>query len=195
MVGEPAKGMTLDLYEVRDDAQVHDLGVMYRNYQLEELERTGQAGLGLPVATWLATAWIRYGDERAGFVSLDVRRWALELVYIEPAFRGRGLALLAVADIARSRPGRLAAKTPLSPSGEALANRFGLVLAEHTPQEAARAAGQMRELHEAIRNNCRHGKKRSGDPRKVCQRCYRAWIEENTPQVVFHHAQEMHARP
>jgi hypothetical protein len=90
-------------------------------------------------------------------VSLDLMRLAVELV---SAFRGRGLAVLAVAELAWGCPRTLASMTPLSPGGEALVARLGLARADHTPQEAAKYAQQIHEIHQGLRERCRHGRKR-----------------------------------
>jgi ribosomal protein S18 acetylase RimI-like enzyme len=67
--------------------------------------------------------FIQVNGENAGFLSLDPGNYAVEVIYVKPDFRHRGLASLALQETKRNCPVALSLKTPLSPGGEALADR------------------------------------------------------------------------
>lgn len=189
-----AENVVMTGYDPLDDDQVAELAVMYSHYQLEELDRTGRMAFGLPVASYLLTFWIRSEGQLAGFVSLDVMKFAVELVYVTPEFRGRGLAVLAVAELARDCPRPFQLKGPLSPGGQAIASSLGLGRADHTPDEAAANARTITDIHRLIAGRCQHGRKRKGDPRRVCKRCYQGWLREYAAQGIITHANEARKR-
>ncbi|MDX2999208.1 GNAT family N-acetyltransferase [Streptomyces scabiei] len=170
-----APGITLEGFDPRRSDDVDILQGMFIDYLLEEFQRIGELAFGNPVANYLATTFIRREGEEAGFMSLDGGRQAVELIYVKPEFRGQGLAELALQETDRVCPNKLALKTPLTPGGEALANRLELDRADNFPHEAAKNAEFLQSVRDRIKQTCPHGKK-SGDPRKPCARCYRKFL-------------------
>lgn len=158
-------------FDPSSDGEVTALIGMYESYLREELARTGQFAPGIPAAEWLNTFIVHAGQEAVAFCSADTTRYAIELVYVRPEFRGCGIASRLLADLNSTCPEPMRLKLPLSPGGEALAGRLGIGLSHPDTDEVQRAAHLVEDLHRTINRNCRH--KRTGDPRKPCMRCYR----------------------
>ncbi|EDY43225.1 GNAT family acetyltransferase [Streptomyces sp. SPB074] len=134
---------------------------------------------------YLLTTFIRVEGQDAGFVALDPARRAIEVIYINPEHRRRGLAARALRHIADAAlPQRLALKTPLSPGGDALADRLDLARADNLPHEQAKNEEALRVIRDGIKATCTHGKKGGGDPRKPCQRCYRKTLRRYAAMVI-----------
>lgn len=170
-----APGITLEDFDPRRAQDVESVQRMFTDYLLEEFDRIGELAFGSPVGDWLATRFIRVNGQDAGFIAVDAGRYAVEILYIAPAFRSRGLARMTLAELDRICPQKLAVKTPLSPGGEALATLLDLDRADNFPEEAAKNEEHLRIMLDGIKQTCPHGK-RSGDPRKPCARCYRKYL-------------------
>ncbi|TXS44936.1 GNAT family N-acetyltransferase [Streptomyces sp. OR43] len=186
MAMQLGNGITLKgylLYEARD---VASLKGMYTSYLLEEYERISELAFGNPTAGYLVTSFIRSGGEDVGFVSLDHGQRAVELVYVKPEHRGKGLARVVLEELNRICPQTLALKTPLSPGGEALASTLGLERADNLPHEEAKNQESLRIMREGIKRTCQHkGKGRQGgDPRKLCRRCYQTALRKYANAVI-----------
>ncbi|KFK91515.1 hypothetical protein IX27_00340 [Streptomyces sp. JS01] len=165
-----ATGSTTPFNPSSDD-DVAALIDMYREYLLEGLDRVGYLAPGLPAAAWLNTFIVRVNGHAAGFCSADTQRYAIELIYTSPEYRGRGLASQLLTDLSSTCPQPMRLKLPLSPGGEALAKRLGIGLSHPDVEEIRRAEHLIDDLHRTINQHCTH--KRIGDPRKPCMRCYR----------------------
>ncbi|WP_390899100.1 GNAT family N-acetyltransferase [Streptomyces cynarae] len=100
---------------------------------------------GLAVAGFLWTAIVKVGGQPPGFVSIDGKRYSIEVIYVTPEHRGHGVATMILVGVARACPQQLALKAPLSPGGEALGARLGLPSVESTPEE-------IREMQETIQH-------------------------------------------
>jgi GNAT superfamily N-acetyltransferase len=180
-----ADGVTLEGYVPSEEGDVASLREMYTSYLLEEYERIGELSFGSPVAGYLVTSLIRRAGETVGFVSLDHGRRSVELIYVKPEHRGQGLAKMVLAELDRICPQKLALKTPLSPGGEALATALGLERADNFPDEAAKNEEALRIIRAGIERTCRHkGKGRSGNPSKLCRRCYQAALRKYANAVI-----------
>lgn len=169
------------VFNPRSTHHTRRLIAMYQAYMLEELERTGTAAPGLPAAGYLKTLLIHHGNDIAGFCSLDGARHSVELVYVDPEHRGQGLATTLLARLAATCPHPMRLKAPLTPGGQALANRLGLGIADYTETELRRAVRGMERLHQAIRANCPH---KGGNPAAVCRRCYRKTLRRAAAAAV-----------
>jgi GNAT superfamily N-acetyltransferase len=190
-VTPPQRSLTGQNFDPMSDQQVKDLARMFADYLEQELERTGRLVPGFAVAGFLRTLIIQVDGKPVGFVSADLKRFSVELVYVEPEYRGQGVATLALADMARSCPQPMVLKAPLSPGGEALAERLGLGRAESTPEQVVEREESIAEAEQMIRQQCRH--KRTGDPRRVCRRCYRVGVRRYAERFVWGYAMGVRA--
>ncbi|MER8220327.1 GNAT family N-acetyltransferase [Streptomyces sp. NPDC094143] len=170
-----APGITLEDFDPRRTQDVESVQRMFTDYLLEEFDRIGELAFGSPVGDYLATRFIRCQGQDAGFMSVDTGRYAVEIIYVAPAHRGQGLARMALEELDRICPQKLALKTPLSPGGEALATLLNLDRADNFPHEEAKNEEHLRIMLAGVKQTCPHGK-RSGDPRKPCARCYRKYL-------------------
>lgn len=159
---------------------------LHQAYLLEELDRIGHYPSGIPVARWLKTSIIRIGETPAGFISVDIGRHSVELLYIAPPYRGQGIAAALLAGLAATCPKPMELKTPLTPGGHALANKLGLGLAHSTPEELADNERAVQDLHRTINRQCTH--RRVGNPARPCKRCYRRGLEKTAVALVLSYA-------
>lgn len=185
-----ADGITLEGYVSDNEEHVANLGAMFSRYLLEELDRTGRMALGTPASGFLLTMLIKVEGRYAGFLSLDLARCSIELVFIKAEFRGRGLATLALVATESYAPRPLAMKAPLSPGGAVLAERLGLSVAENDEEEAAESEQSVQVLESGVRARCTH-KRRGGDPRRPCKRCYQWALRKYAQELVDDHARKM----
>ncbi|MFA3877564.1 N-acetyltransferase family protein [Streptomyces sp. MMCC 100] len=161
------------LFDPRSDEHARALTDLYRAYLLEEAERTREHAPGIPVAVWLQTALLSVDGVFVAFCSVDLKRRSVELVYVAPEHRGRGLASVLLADLARTCPTQLTVKAPLSPDGEALAASVGLPVVHPDAEQVEQGLTAQREMKRALDRQCRH---RRGNPAAVCRRCLRALL-------------------
>ncbi|WP_331756662.1 GNAT family N-acetyltransferase [Streptomyces sp. NBC_01568] len=171
MTVQLADGATFEEFDALRKRDVDSLQEMFTDYLLEEFQRINELAFGNPAAGYLITVFIHVDGQDAGFMALDAGRHSVEIIYIKPEYRGRGLATLALRQTAGACPQQLALKTPLSPGGEALADRLDLARADNFPHEEARNEKALRTIQDGIKATCTHGK-RVGDPRKPCKPCY-----------------------
>ncbi|MGW7444958.1 N-acetyltransferase family protein [Kitasatospora sp. NPDC054795] len=167
-----ADGVTFEGFDPLTKRDVDSLQEMFTDYLLEEYERIRELAFGNPAAGYLITTFIHVDGQDAGFMALDAPRYSVEIIYIKPEYRGRGLATLVMRHTANACPQQLALKTPLSPGGEALADQLDLARADNLPHEEAKNEKALQAIRDGIKATCTHGKK-AGDPRKQCGRCYR----------------------
>lgn len=161
---------------------VTDLTEMFGAHLEEEFERTGRLAMGLPVAGFLHTIMLSWAKHSAGFAALDVRRGSLELLYVRPPFRGLGIAGAVVRHLSAVSAAPLALKAPLSPAGQALAERHGLRVAHSTVSEAADSERAVSALTQHIRATCRH-RSTPGAPGRLCPRCCRKYARRYAERV------------
>ncbi|MFF2168131.1 GNAT family N-acetyltransferase [Streptomyces sp. NPDC058175] len=182
---------TLDPLDPMLNEQVSLLAAMHYRYLFEELARTGRRAGGCPLAPWLTTLLLRHDGGVVGFVALDVRTRAIELLYVEQPYRRHGLATAALDALSGAMPELLALKAPLTPAGRALAERLGLPVVEPETgqQEAARA--DLTAWEQNLRVQCRH--RRGGRPDRPCKRCYRNALEGYVEDLVVEHAAAIRA--
>ncbi|MGW3627307.1 N-acetyltransferase family protein [Streptomyces sp. NPDC000880] len=180
------QSMTTESFNPYADDDVTTLTAMYEAFLLEELQRTGEFALGVPVATWLETVIIRIDGEPAGFCAIDFPRRSVELIYVAPDHRSRGIATVLLADLARSCPDPMQLKAPLTPGAEAIAVRLGLGLAHSTDEQQATARAAITRMYHSINQRCRH--RRTGDPSKPCKRCARTTLPKAAALAIANHA-------
>jgi GNAT superfamily N-acetyltransferase len=187
-----AQGITLDLFlAVRpEDADV--LLGMYTDYLLEEFDRIGELAFGNAAAGYLATSFIRCDDQNVGFFSVDPAGYSVEVIYLKPEFRGRGIATIVLRHVAQQSPQKLALKTPLSPGGEALANKLGLARADNFPHEEATNQDALQMIKAGIKATCKHGRS-AGNPSKPCKRCYQKTLRRYAAAALDKHVTEYRA--
>lgn len=159
------------------------LAAMYSTYLVEELDRTGHMAPGFPVADFLRTFIIWADGKPAGFVSIDIERSSVELIWIAEHCRGKGLATKALSDLADSCPRPMELKAPLSPGGEVLAERLKLALAYSTPEQILQAKAAVSSVEQLMRRLCKH-KRKSGDPRSTCRKCYVTCLRRHSTNLV-----------
>ncbi|MFF8840566.1 GNAT family N-acetyltransferase [Streptomyces sp. NPDC015130] len=165
------QGITLDVFVTERAEDVDDLLGMYTNFLLEEFDRIGELAFGNAAAGYLLTSFIRCDDHNIGFFSLDPAGYSVELIYLKPEYRGRGIATLVLQHLKQHCPQQLALKTPLSPGGEALADKLELGRADNLPHEEATNEDVLQVIRAGIKATCKHGKS-AGNPSKPCKRCY-----------------------
>lgn len=168
-------------FDPRSSDQVRRLIDLYRAYLHEELERTGGAVAGLPVAAYLNTFLVWVDDDVIGFYSLDFTRYAAELIYIEPQHRGKGIARTVFARLKTTCPILMRAKVPLSPAGQALVDSVGIGVTEPTEDEERSAAEGLDDVHRVLSKDCHH---KRGNPARPCRRCYRRVLSVTAETVV-----------
>jgi len=187
-----ADGITFEEFDPLTKRDVEGLQAMFTDYLLEEFERINELAFGNPAAGFLMTVFIHVDGQDAGFMALDAARRAVEIIYVKPEYRGRGLATLALRHTADACPQKLALKTPLSPGGEALAEQLDLARADNLPHEEAKNEQALQTIRNGIKATCTHGKK-GGDPRKLCQRCYRKTLRRYAEMMVEKNVAEARA--
>ncbi|MFF4344313.1 GNAT family N-acetyltransferase [Kitasatospora sp. NPDC001540] len=178
-----ADGITFESFDPQVERDVESLQGMFTDYLLEEFQRINEFAFGNPCADYLITVFIHVDGQDAGFMALDAGRASVEIIYIKPEYRGRGLATLALRQTLDACPQQLALKTPLSPGGEALADRLDLARADNFPEEQAKNDGMLLTIQNSIKATCKHGKK-GGDPRRPCKRCYLKGLRRYAAAVV-----------
>lgn len=159
------------------------LAAMYSKYLEEELDRTGHMAPGFPVASFLRTHIIWADNKPAGFVSIDIDRASVELIWVAEHCRGRGIATKVLSDLAKSCPQPMELKEPLSPGGEVLAARLGLGLSRSTPEQLREAQSAVSSVERLMRRLCKH-KRKSGNPRRTCQKCYVTCLRRHAATMV-----------
>lgn len=176
---------TAETYDPRHAGHVRELTDMFTAYIHEELDRTGQAAPGMPVADFLATLILKTGDEITGFCSVDIARHAVELIYVKPPHRRQGMASRLLRYLATGCPGPLGAKSPLTPAGRALAEALDLRIIEMPPDEVAAAERSMQRLDRDLSRHCHH---RRGNPARPCRRCYRLAMARTAEVIITAYA-------
>lgn len=176
------------LFDPRSQAHIGGLTAMHQGYLAEELQRTRRHAPGFPLAPWLRTVLLSEGSVFAGYVAADVARCSVELIYIAPKYRRHGLATRVLTDLAASCPRPMELKAPLTPGGQGLADKLGLGVAWSSPEQLAEAEEELRVLEAAVRRHCKHGRRRGGDPRRTCPRCYRSVALETAAGMVAGYA-------
>jgi hypothetical protein len=181
---DPTSDLALGLFNPLDNNQVADLIHLFHAYLTEEFQRIGRLPLGIPAAAWLTTGILWHRDIPIGFWSTDKTRYSLELIYLVPGARARGIATRIVADLAASCPRPMEIKAPLSPAGQHLADKLHLGVAHPTPEEEARVDQHITEGHKRLKANCRH-RRRTGNPATPCARCYRRGLKRYATAMVM----------
>ncbi|MFE9170872.1 GNAT family N-acetyltransferase [Streptomyces kebangsaanensis] len=178
-------------FNPRSHTHARRITELFTGYLLEEYDRIGDYAPGLPVALHLNTLIVYAGDDIAGFCSADPHAYALELIYLDPAYRGRGIATAIVTQMRQTCPKPMGARMPFTPHGQALVTRTGL--RPHQPGESALqdAAEQLAEINRDIRRECPH---RRGHPAKACRRCYRQALRRSATHIVRTYLAEQRAQ-
>ncbi|MEV4043156.1 GNAT family N-acetyltransferase [Streptomyces sp. NPDC049744] len=178
-------------FDPRSYSHLSSIAALHKRYLLEEFERTGDYAPGLPVASHTNTLMIRIGDEIAGFCAVDPHHHALELIYIAPQYRGRGIAAALIQQMQATCPTRMKAKLPFTPQGQALVTRTKLLPLQPDNASVKAAAGQLAEIHRVIRRDCPHKK---GNPAKACRRCWPKALRRSTEYAIRAYLAEQRAR-
>lgn len=169
-------------FDYQSDQDVEAVTLLFADYLLEGLDRLGHFPSGMPIANWLNTVVLYVDGQPAGFCAADLTRYAIELIYVAPAYRRRGIAHRLLTDLRDSCPEQMRIKAPLSPACQALVKQLGIPVSEHTTAEEAKGEQAVTELHETIRRHCKHPRK--GSPQRPCRRCYRALLRRMSVAMV-----------
>ncbi|MDX3555313.1 GNAT family N-acetyltransferase [Streptomyces europaeiscabiei] len=161
-------------FDYQSDRDVEAVTLLFADYLLEGLDRLGHFPSGMPIANWLNTVVLYVDGIPAGFCAADLTRYAVELIYVAPAYRRKGIAHRLLVDLRDSCPEQMRIKAPLSPGCQALAEQLGIPVSAPTAEEEAKGEQAVAELHETIRRHCKHPRK--GSPQRPCRRCYRALL-------------------
>lgn len=170
-------------FDLYSDQHVTNLAGLYEQYLFEEYERLSQFPAGIPIADWLMTVILYVNGEPVGFSSSDRTRCAVELIYIAPAWRSLGIAKQHLEHLRATCPGELRIKAPLSPGGEALAQRLNIPVSRPDRQETAESRRSIEALHRSISATCPHPRK--GNPSQPCPRCYRVALKRAVVRLVI----------
>ncbi|MFE4408356.1 GNAT family N-acetyltransferase [Streptomyces sp. NPDC056821] len=168
-------------FNPRSYTHVRRITELYSAYLLEEYDRINDYAPGLPVAAHINTLVVRAGDEIAGFCSADPHACALELIYLAPEHRGRGIAAAIVTQMRQACPKPMGAKMPFTPHGQALVERTRLRPIQPSESALQDAAEQLKDINRVIRKECPH---RRGNPSKACRRCYRQALRRSATHIV-----------
>ncbi|MFE7547120.1 GNAT family N-acetyltransferase [Streptomyces gardneri] len=169
------QGITLKVFLPVHTEDVDNLLKLYTDFLLEEFDRIGELAFGNAAAGYLLTTFIQCDDENVGFFSLDPQGCSVELIYLKPGYRGRGIATVVLQHLKQDCPQKLALKTPLSPGGEALADKLDLGREHNLPHEEARNQDVLRVMREGVKGRCKHT---GGNPGKPCKRCYQKALRQ-----------------
>ncbi|MGV4889255.1 GNAT family N-acetyltransferase [Streptomyces viridosporus] len=178
-------------FNPRSYSHISSLAELHKAYLLEEFERTGDYAPGLPVASHTNTLIIRVGDEIGGFCAVDPHHFALELIYLAPPYRGRGIAAALIQQMRATCPQRMKAKLPFTPQGQALVTRTGLQPLQPAAASVQAAAAQLAEIHRVVRRDCPHKK---GNPAKPCRRCWPKALRRSTEYAIRQYLAEQRDR-
>lgn len=178
-------------FNPRSYTHVRRITELYGAYLLEEYDRINDYAPGLPVAAHINTLVVRVGDDIAGFCAADPHACALELIYIAPEHRGRGIAAAIVTQMRQACPKPMGAKMPFTPHGQALVERTRLRPIQPSDKALRDAAEQLADINRVIRKECPH---RRGNPAKACRRCYRRALRWSATHIVQTYLAEQRAQ-
>lgn len=145
---------------------------------------------GFPVARYLRTAFIVADAEAVGYLAIetrpaDGREPSLELIYLLPRARGKGIARQVVAEAQKECPATLHIKGPLSARGKALAEALGMPEDTWTPQQQKEADEARLEGIRNIAAACPH---KRPNPTYACKKCRRVYTEAAAECFIAAHA-------
>jgi GNAT superfamily N-acetyltransferase len=174
MTGNPVR-----LLDVHDDAQIADLTRLHAEYCAESLA-AGHSGEGFAVAWYLRTALLYIGDEPVGYFSYDPAPEsksnppAIELIYITPSARRRGLASRVVRALKDKIP-NVQLKSPLTPACAAMAMKLGVASTILGASEAYAMRVTAREIRHTPAAWCRFQGHRRTNAFAACEKCTAAF--------------------
>lgn len=181
MTDQPESELRISKFDAMADDEAVALADMFHSYLKEEFDRVGTMPLGTPVAPFLKTLIVRLDGTPAGFASIDLKHCSVEVVYTVPECRGRGIASEILTKLKETCPRPMELKAPVSPGGQALADRLQIGLAYSTPEERQEYDAVVKRGHEAMMKRCSH---KLGNPQSVCKRCYRVVLRKYAAEVV-----------
>jgi GNAT superfamily N-acetyltransferase len=172
-----AQSLTIHQLDWSSDRMRDDLIVLYGVYIAESLDH-GSFGYGYAAhpTPRFATAVLYDGDRMIGFMCVDREvpdggPHAIEVIFVEPRYRRKGLATMLVRDGQKHIPD-LRLKGPLSADGQALADRTGAGVSGVTPDDVAEFTAQAKTDMQNGITYCRTRKgHRPGNPQLPCSRC------------------------
>ena len=167
------------------DAQhVQSIVGLYLDYLMEGFASGEGWPDGHPVGSHLETVLIECDGEFVGFASYSPDPCAVQLVYVAPDYRRRGLIRESWEAMRDSFPGPMRAAGPLSPAAQSLAMSLGISEFPRTAEGLEERARQQRELGEVMAAQCQHKHGRPGWP---CKRCYQKHAERTANAIVMVH--------
>ncbi|WP_405548909.1 GNAT family N-acetyltransferase [Streptomyces globisporus] len=182
MTETQAPVMTTASFDYHSDEHVAVLTSMFREYLLEDFDRTGHFAPGFPFALWLQTLLVSVDGHPVAFCSADLKRRSIELLYVRPDYRRRGVAQLLLRHLRDSCPSEMRLKAPVSPACLRIAERLGIPVAHQPEEERQEAERALAEMAAGVRRLCTH--KRTGNPLRSCRVCYRALLKKAANRMV-----------
>ncbi|MFI1044992.1 hypothetical protein ACH4U3_04125 [Streptomyces griseoruber] len=171
-------------FDASNSEHVESIITLYRAYLLEEFERTKEWPDGVPIGEPLKTIMMEIEGETIGFASVDVVRYAVELAYIIPAYRRRGITRAVLKNWRDACPHTLQVKGPISPSARSLCDSLGIPETSQPEEEVAARERLHAEAYATVAAQCRH---RHGHPGRPCQQCCRKHLSRTADVVVRMH--------
>ncbi|WP_371592608.1 GNAT family N-acetyltransferase [Streptomyces virginiae] len=192
----PAGACTFRVYRPEDAEDRAAVTSLYAAYLREGFALTGEAPLGMAVALDLTTVLACWEGAVIGFASVHTGHWEVEVLYVAPSFRRRGVAraLLVYADqwarMHDSGRDGIQARVPVSAAAVPLLASLRIPEAPHSPALLAEFLdARATELHDvAAACECQD------PPPASCTACYDRWAQEQAVQHVQAHLDDIDAR-
>ncbi|MFD9584494.1 GNAT family N-acetyltransferase [Streptomyces sp. NPDC059980] len=178
----PSGGAVLRPLDVLRTDDVNSVITLFGHYLSEEFERTKEWPDGTPVGATLFTTVMEVEGDVIGFASVDVALNAVELVYVAPAYRRRGIASAVLGEWRRQCPRALCAKAPVSPTGRRLMDSLGIPEAPRSAEDLTEIERAHTEAYAYVAAQCGH---KRGHPGRPCKRCCQKHLERASVSAVM----------
>lgn len=184
------KDVTTELYDPTNPDHLLALAALFKAHLLEMISPDWAHMDGFPAARFLRTLLIYSSGVPIGFLSVDLtppapRHPAVELIYIAPGHRGRGIASRLMQELKEGCPGVLHAKGPFTPDGQKLIDRTSVPASVRPAEEEhAAEAGRL----ESVANIARYCTHKRPNRLYACKKCLRLFATSHAEQVVATHS-------
>lgn len=173
------KEMKIEHQDFDPESKVHLMRMygMWRDYRWEQYDLTRRIPRGLGLDVRMGTSLVVVQDNPIAFITIDYGMKALELMYVEPAWRRQGLTTALLRTMKNLCPGEFTAKPPITPAMQPILDALAIPVRQETDEEIASALEVERKVEAALRARCPH---RPPNPARGCRKCHRAFIEMQT---------------